>query len=692
MESRQIERAILKSSDDQLDRSAFVDRLSNALVDPNTRKSSGIVVGITGPWGIGKSSILNLLNERLIVTYPEAIIVKFDPWLVSARDDIIAEFFGEFIATINSKSGASKYAREIAKNLARYGALIAPAGDYLFPGLGAIFKGALNATESALTRHTSLSAQREALVDMLRKLDTPIIILIDEMDRVEDHEIRLIAQLVRSIVDFPNISYVLAYDAKRVAQALGGSSDDSVERGRAYIEKIVQMQIPLPIVFSDEVRRIIHTELEKLSTHALLPPNYGDNDRYNDVLDILSNELNFTLRDVKRLISTYKVLRALVPHEVDWVDLLAYAALISKFPATAELLHKYPDDYIGNPVSRRAIERHRTMETRSNQDRLDSLVADVDRASGASHLIRFMFPFSNGQTFVEADYADPLRSRRVLLTTLRLDLLPGAFSRAMIENLLRDTREGVCKSLSSAMDADVIDKLLERLSDIYWRVSNPHPQIFWMGVADFTTKTDLEWMVSYSPMHEIARSFSDILIYSTEKGEFRRESAQSVFMEIYTRSAQSECETELLALWLRYHQFHYGLYGLTARERPAWFLDRATTEECTQVLAEKWIGQHENGRFLSGRWTLQPVYMLLNLGKWDQRCRDLVTSVLNDDKALDGISLMLCGSHYTTEQSTVSAILDSEAYLARVNNRLNSASSIDSTVRTALKKALGQEW
>jgi hypothetical protein len=53
------------------------------------------------------------------------------------------------------------------------------------------------------------------------------------VDRVEDEEIRTVAQLVRSVADFPGISYVLAYDSKRVIQALGnGAMDQREERGR----------------------------------------------------------------------------------------------------------------------------------------------------------------------------------------------------------------------------------------------------------------------------------------------------------------------------------------------------------------------------------------------------------------------------------------------------------------------------
>lgn len=86
------ERPIESSTEDRLERDQFVRRLASALIDPKTKKSRGVVIGITGPWGSGKSSILNLLRERLKAGYPDAVVVSFDPWLVSGRNDLISEF------------------------------------------------------------------------------------------------------------------------------------------------------------------------------------------------------------------------------------------------------------------------------------------------------------------------------------------------------------------------------------------------------------------------------------------------------------------------------------------------------------------------------------------------------------------------------------------------------------------------
>jgi predicted KAP-like P-loop ATPase len=139
------------------------------------------------------------------------------------------------------------------------------------------------------------------LKEELNKLSVPIVVLIDELDRVEDNEIRSMAQLVSSVIDFPSISYLLAYDSERVIQALGnGNGQANEERGRAYLEKIVQLQIPLPYTLPEEIKTFLIVELEQISSHAYLPPNWKEDSRFEDLINILIPEIIQNLRDVNR--------------------------------------------------------------------------------------------------------------------------------------------------------------------------------------------------------------------------------------------------------------------------------------------------------------------------------------------------------------------------------------------------------
>src|SRR5579863_6897004 len=96
------DRPIETVAEDRLEREPFVRRIASALVNPATGRATGTVVGITGSWGSGKSSILNLLRTYIKTTHEDAIVISFDPWLISGRNDLISEFVNELLGTIKS--------------------------------------------------------------------------------------------------------------------------------------------------------------------------------------------------------------------------------------------------------------------------------------------------------------------------------------------------------------------------------------------------------------------------------------------------------------------------------------------------------------------------------------------------------------------------------------------------------------
>src|SRR5262249_37664868 len=153
----------------------------------------------------------------------------------SGRNDLISEFIAELVSELKQARNGKKRFKTAITKLVGYGNTLSPLAD-LVP-YGAVMKDALKIAKEHLDRSKSLHEQRWDLIDSLSKVSAPIVVLIDELDRIEDEEIRIVAQLVRSIAVFPGISYVLAYDAERVIHALAGT--EKLERGRAYLEKIV---------------------------------------------------------------------------------------------------------------------------------------------------------------------------------------------------------------------------------------------------------------------------------------------------------------------------------------------------------------------------------------------------------------------------------------------------------------------
>ena len=75
-------------------------------------------------------------------------------------------------------------------------------------------------------------------------LTKPIVVVLDDIDRLSTSEIRDVFKLVRLTANFPNIIYIVAFDRNRVEEAL---AEQGVP-GRDYLEKILQVAIDLPVV------------------------------------------------------------------------------------------------------------------------------------------------------------------------------------------------------------------------------------------------------------------------------------------------------------------------------------------------------------------------------------------------------------------------------------------------------------
>jgi len=684
------ERPIERASEDALGRMNFVRRLADALIDKSTKKSRGIAIGVTGAWGSGKSSVLNLLRQHIKETCPQALVVSFDPWLVSGRNDLISEFISELIRTINADPQASAQLKKVGATIAKYGEYIAPVAATWIPLLGPIIKGGSGLIKEAVKSDESLTGLKSRLMKERAAVDVPIIVLIDELDRVEDDEIRTVAQLVRSVADFPGISYVLAYDSKRVIQALGGANGAQAEdRGRVYLEKIVQLQIPLPVIFSNELARLLASELSSLQTQLRLPENFQSIERYQKLAKLLTEEVIDTIRDISRPTGTFHAVAGMLRDEVDWIDLLGFCALLTKAPQTVEMIRSKPDQFTDDIFSEAGMIRVTASEKQSPDERLNKLLPDSENRESVKHLLGFLFPVlsdSSRGSSRDDKRIDALFRRRPLLTTLRLGLVPGEYSRDEIQALFTKAPAEIAATLHKAYDTDTLAPLIDRFDDIYSELPSIDHVNLWQGIAAFAKKPDCEWIKSYSPMHEVVQSLAEVL----ERCVLRNPSFQSTATALFS-NLRSQGEDELTALWLRRQIFLHGLFGRDRRPDNAVILSADQTEAVAKDMSHNWRTQHLSRKLIPCRWDLAPVCTMLDTGIWDDPCRKALNDALAEDRAVDAFTLMLYGGNYTNDIETVEKMCSYDPYFARIEARL-AATDFHESVRTAMEKAKRGGW
>jgi predicted KAP-like P-loop ATPase len=243
---------IRRQEDDALGRAVVARSFAQQILSLDA--TEGVVVGVLGAWGSGKTSFVNLArNEFEQAGVP---ILDFNPWMFSGAEQLVESFFVELAAQLKIHSGLA----EVGKDLEDYGesfsgmAWLPLVGPWIERGRGA----AKILSKILQRRKEGVGARRAKLEKALVKLEKPILVVLDDIDRLSSSEIRDVFKLVRLTASFPKIIYIVAFDRVRVEEAL---AEQGVP-GRDYLEKILQVAVDLPAVPSQVFNRQIFSAVD----------------------------------------------------------------------------------------------------------------------------------------------------------------------------------------------------------------------------------------------------------------------------------------------------------------------------------------------------------------------------------------------------------------------------------------------
>lgn len=201
-------------------------------------------VGITGDWGSGKSSFLEDLKTKFGKNTYHMI---FEPWNCQGTDQIINEFFEQLRKTIKPSCSL------LQKPILRYARLLTNIE------LPSMIKIALNFLPSMTY---SISSYKKRIKSGLMLLDKPIVVAIDDIDRLESDELFEVLRLIRNTADFPNIIYIVCYDKRYVIKQI---ENKGIKEGDLYLEKIFPLELSLPMVESGELMEVLRRSLLDMS-------------------------------------------------------------------------------------------------------------------------------------------------------------------------------------------------------------------------------------------------------------------------------------------------------------------------------------------------------------------------------------------------------------------------------------------
>ncbi len=294
------DRPITSSKEDKLDRSKIVNSIIDAIDSPDSPDGKhSLTIGIEGPWGSGKTSIINLVKDKIESDKDHKdkyVILDFNPWMHMGTEQILIDFFRSISQAIMKGLPDKPEISEKAQGLLT--------GITISLNLGPF--SAQKNFDAKLDEPT-LDKQKKDLADTLSGLDKKVVCIIDDIDRLDVDETLLIFKLTKIIADFPNMVFLLAYDRQRTSELISqkfnvNNSEHLFNEviGDLYIRKIIQVVRPVPYS-NEEIRREYFIGLVR---DARLYKDISDKE-YMPIKDTFQEHIKnilHTPRDMKRLI------------------------------------------------------------------------------------------------------------------------------------------------------------------------------------------------------------------------------------------------------------------------------------------------------------------------------------------------------------------------------------------------------
>ena len=326
-----------KPKDDDLFRSDVASNLAKAIQKYN--RADSLVIGIQGGWGDGKTSFINMTLEKLQENEEQSdyIIIKFNPWYFTGSDQILKQFFNIFATQLTTQSIYNKKIFKTAQNIKKLSNLVGSfkgvaniAGSAIgVPALGNLLDSPAkrvgdfaDTLEKTYQPTEDLIELKEEIRRVLKEFDKKIIIVIDDLDRLNKDEVYEIFRLVKSVADFPKTIYILSYDKNRVSNLLKEKGYDA-----NFIEKIVQQELTLPKPEAQVIYDIFERKLNEIMQEQEIV--FSDNELayYRQMKEKGLYQAFQNIRSVKRALNVIDFEYRILDGEVNFIDFLFFAYL-----------------------------------------------------------------------------------------------------------------------------------------------------------------------------------------------------------------------------------------------------------------------------------------------------------------------------------------------------------------------------
>ncbi len=263
-------------------------------------KGQPVSIGVSGAWGVGKSSMIRLINKDLASRNSDShefVFVEFNAWLYQGYDDARAALLDVIAQTLKKEAESNKGAKEkilvflgkvdwirlvsIGAQAALFTSLGLPPVGILGQSIG-LFKSLLlgkrdkeTADEIAadakslgdsakgllkdeeITRPPQeIQELRNSFAEALKALNKTLVVFIDDLDRCLPETTISTLEAIRLFLFLERTAFVIAADSQVIRHAVKKHFNET-ENSKivtSYFDKLIQIPIQVPPLGTQEVR------------------------------------------------------------------------------------------------------------------------------------------------------------------------------------------------------------------------------------------------------------------------------------------------------------------------------------------------------------------------------------------------------------------------------------------------------
>ncbi len=223
------DKPVLNENQDRFQRYGYSKRIAETIIQRN--QDDGVVIGIYGAWGEGKTSVLNFIKKEL-ANHENILTISLNPWRYNDEDSLIKNFLKKIADVLGKELETKK--EKLGAFVEKYGTI----GAIIGKDISEIGKN-IGAVE--------LEILKSRIDEFLNESESKLVIFVDDIDRLDKQEIYALFRLVKLTADFTKTTYILSFDEKMVASAIGKRfGEGNKKSGKNFLEKIIQVPLQIP--------------------------------------------------------------------------------------------------------------------------------------------------------------------------------------------------------------------------------------------------------------------------------------------------------------------------------------------------------------------------------------------------------------------------------------------------------------